>query len=386
MQLIISPNKEPFTSISTENNTVADNDFNNNINNNNTVKEGGSYLNSWFKRSCSCAEGFENAYSNSNTVFDFYKYTKLSKNKNYQLNGFNDLQNIVVHTKTQMKMYYYNFQYKLKEYIDITDKIIFEPGKGVTICFWLKIHNLYYNSDSMTILALNLGDETYIKIVVNSAGLHLILNAERGSYYIQSIRDIAINNNTWNHIVWTMSAESSKDWNVYFNGVHHKTIKNQNYPVTKQATEYIQLIGTDTSYTEYFDGDLGDLRISNNVLDGDQIQYIYNNPATATNNSSNNSFFQISNNNNLAKTYNKYKSKTWWGSGFVIEENKVENSQQCEDMCNRHAHCSGATYNPDKKHCWVVKGDGKLTSGLNTDYAFIPSSSSIITTETPVNI
>jgi len=135
MQLIISPNKEPFTSISTENNTVADNDFNNNINNNNTVKEGGSYLNSWFKRSCSCAEGFENAYSNSNTVFDFYKYTKLSKNKNYQLNGFNDLQNIVVHTKTQMKMYYYNFQYKLKEYIDITDKIIFEQVKASLFVF-----------------------------------------------------------------------------------------------------------------------------------------------------------------------------------------------------------------------------------------------------------
>ena len=386
---IILPEKEPFRTITEKNyhdqsitNTNPDTNPNTNTND---VEEGSSYLKSWFKRSCSCAEGFDTAYLNS--IFNFYQYSKISKNNNYDSNTLNRLQNTIIHPQRQTKLYYYNFQYRWKEYMNITNKIHFESGKGATICFWLRIPHYHSNSDGFpfTFLFLSLGNDNYLKMLVNTSGLHLLLKMNN-TIYNEVITDLGINNKTWNHIAWTMSpaAENNSDWNIYVNGIHHKTIKNQYYPISSNNNNTLQVIGTDNG-VEFFEGDLGDLQIFNHVLNLNDIQTIYNNPTVVETNNSNNAFFQ-DNINNRANTYNKYKGKTWWGSGALLEASKVVNSQECEIMCNRHPHCSGATYNPDKQYCWAVKGDGRMTPGLNTDYAFIHSSTYNNTSETPVSI
>ena len=342
------------------------------------IKEGSAYLKPWYKRSCSCAEGFETSSSSSSSAtFQFYKYNKESKNSNYQPKGSMELESVEIHPQT--KMFYYHFSYRLKEFMNITDKVILEPTKGTSICFWLRIHNLYYNSDTMTILSLNLGGVNNIRIAVNSAGLYLTLNHDTG-YYIHNFRELGTNNNTWNHIAWTMSPENTKDWNVYYNGVHHKTIQNQNTPASViPSNDPIQVIGTDTAYNEFLEGYLGDLRIVNTVLDMNQIKDIYNQPTVINNVLSNNNLFPTANNENSHEVeFNSYPGKTWWGNGTILEENKVSNQKDCEDMCSRRPHCSGATYNPDKQYCWATKGDSQLTPGLSSDYALVPTGTMIL--------
>jgi len=365
--------KEPFSTSPESITPVEIGILDTKLNTNTNVKEGSSYLKPWYKRACSCAEGFETL---SDNTFNFYKYNKESRNANYQPKGPMELENVDIHPQT--KMFYYHFSYKLKEYMNIRDKIQFDATSGATICFWLRIHNLYYNSDTMTILSLNLGGVNNVRIAVNSAGLYLTLNNDTG-YYIHNFRELGTNNHTWNHIAWTMSAETSEGWNVYYNGVLHKTIQNQGFPVSISADDYVQVIGTDTAYNEFLEGDLGDLQIKNQVLDANQIQDIYKNPTLVNGAIPNNNIFPISIGSNNAIQYNAYSGKTWWGSGIILEENQVLNQQECEDICSGHAHCSGATYNPDKQYCWAVKGmgEGKITPGLGSDYALIPSGTGI---------
>lgn len=68
--------------------------------------------------------------------------------------------------------------------------------------------------------------------------------------------------------------------------------------------------------------------------------------------------------------YAQIKQKTWWGTS----ENKAEiidNADECIALCEATENCSGATFNPDKKMCWIRSGYSSITDGMTTDYALI---------------
>jgi hypothetical protein len=64
--------------------------------------------------------------------------------------------------------------------------------------------------------------------------------------------------------------------------------------------------------------------------------------------------------------YVSLKGKTWWGTGS-IEEKSAETQSECIAMCESNINCSGATFNPTKKMCWVRSGESEITPGLNDD-------------------
>ena len=72
-----------------------------------------------------------------------------------------------------------------------------------------------------------------------------------------------------------------------------------------------------------------------------------------------------------ATTYATLQGNTFWGTGGVSEgaSNTVE---ECQGQCSSLSTCTGATFNPDKKYCWIRTGEGDVIPGLDNDVAIVP--------------
>jgi hypothetical protein len=56
----------------------------------------------------------------------------------------------------------------------------------------------------------------------------------------------------------------------------------------------------------------------------------------------------------------------FWGS-TSIQSGYVNSSDECLNMCNNNASCTGATYDKTKKYCWARSGESQLTPNNNTN-------------------
>lgn len=83
------------------------------------------------------------------------------------------------------------------------------------------------------------------------------------------------------------------------------------------------------------------------------------------------SALQSSNDSNSNSKYVSLKERTWWGSE-ALSEGTATTKEECETMCANSENCSGATFNPVKRYCWIRKGDSSVTPGESDDYALIP--------------
>jgi len=65
------------------------------------------------------------------------------------------------------------------------------------------------------------------------------------------------------------------------------------------------------------------------------------------------------------------QGQAFWGAES-LGEGAASSIAECKTMCMNKPKCSGATYNPDKKYCWIRGGAGKPVPSLENDYAIIP--------------
>ena len=71
------------------------------------------------------------------------------------------------------------------------------------------------------------------------------------------------------------------------------------------------------------------------------------------------------------------KGQAFWGTSGIKES--VSNSlQECSALCSTTSGCSGATFNPDKKYCWIRGGEGSTMPGKTNDYAIVPKSTQLL--------
>lgn len=56
----------------------------------------------------------------------------------------------------------------------------------------------------------------------------------------------------------------------------------------------------------------------------------------------------------------------FWGS-TSIQSGYVNSTDECLNMCNNNASCTGATYDKTKKYCWARSGESQLSPNNNTD-------------------
>ena len=69
--------------------------------------------------------------------------------------------------------------------------------------------------------------------------------------------------------------------------------------------------------------------------------------------------------------YDRIKGSALWGS-TKLSEKQVNTLEDCEALCSLNSSCSGATYNSDKKYCWVQGGESVVSPGATGDYALYP--------------
>jgi hypothetical protein len=75
---------------------------------------------------------------------------------------------------------------------------------------------------------------------------------------------------------------------------------------------------------------------------------------------------------NIDTSFTELPGRTWWGTG-ALKEATVSTVSECESMCASDLTCSGATFNPVKRHCWTRTGDNNISVGTDSDYALITS-------------
>jgi hypothetical protein len=94
-----------------------------------------------------------------------------------------------------------------------------------------------------------------------------------------SLTDINYNDNTWRHVVWTLTyaaaGSNTSTWNIYINGALKTTGTSKSYP-NPAVTRTISYIGrSNWSADAYYNGNIDDYRIYNSVLTASQAYAIY---------------------------------------------------------------------------------------------------------------
>jgi hypothetical protein len=64
------------------------------------------------------------------------------------------------------------------------------------------------------------------------------------------------------------------------------------------------------------------------------------------------------------------QGRTWWGTSG-LSQGSVSTQEECENMCVNSPQCSGATFNPVERYCWIRSGESMITAGRDNDYALI---------------
>lgn len=114
------------------------------------------------------------------------------------------------------------------------------------------------------------------------------------------------------------------------------------------------------------------IQFKNNLIKIEVLEKEYKNTLQQYQEAINNYILNISTDNYL-DTSNQYvflKGRTWWGT-TAISQTDVSSQELCKNMCESDIKCSGATFNEVKKYCWTRTGEGKLTTGYDSDYAII---------------
>jgi hypothetical protein len=85
------------------------------------------------------------------------------------------------------------------------------------------------------------------------------------------------------------------------------------------------------------------------------------------------------------------QSKTFWGTGPAGSQSvntNVTDVDSCAALCSMTSGCSGATFNPtahEQPMCWLRTGDGSLSAGLDTDYAILPETKTLLEVMKTIN-
>jgi len=64
------------------------------------------------------------------------------------------------------------------------------------------------------------------------------------------------------------------------------------------------------------------------------------------------------------------KGRVFWGASG-LSQGSSNSIKDCENMCLNNKSCSGATFDLNKKFCYIRSGDGSISSGTENEYAIV---------------
>lgn len=255
----------------------------------------------------------------------------------------------------------------LKQYIELP--AFTTPPNGLSFAFWFNSNGNNKNARLFDFANPGLSDN--ILICFTDTGLTFYVQNKT----IQYLNNINITNlnNTWNHIVWTLSPNPNI-WNIYVNGTLTNTFNtNTYYPNSLSRT--LQYIGKPNyDSLPYFNGSMSDFRIYfGNVLTQSQITALYNSDTLVTNNVYNELYNNIycnleQNDNGFIKCTNCN-----YGNQATLNTTTHNTEEQCLNLCNTTKQCTSYNYNTNNKQC-VLHSDfpthiDKNINNVNSGYS-----------------
>jgi hypothetical protein len=221
-------------------------------------------------------------------------------------------------------------------------------SSGLTIAFWLKVNNSLNGSKIIDFGNGNSNNNIICFINGQNLGFCVYMNS---TIYTLPNSIPNLTNNTWNHIVWTLSNPTG--WNIYINGINQNVAFNGPYP--NILFRNFNYIGKSNDNSPYFSGSIQDFRIYNDVLSDIDISAIYN---KYKNNNTNNSivfndlYNEIYCNINSPPYRNGYKTIT--GKAFnddlnVLNTSTTTSETDCLDICYKNPNCTSYKYNTTTK-------------------------------------
>lgn len=229
---------------------------------------------------------------------------------------------------------------------------------GLSFTFWFRSNNSMDGSPIFFFSNSNEANDIVVTIV-NDGLTFVVINDNESIIKMNVIPNI--NNNTWNHVSWTMNPSGL--WSIYLNGNIVKTFSGI-YP--QQIFRNLNYIGSsppNTPGNSYFNGNIGDFRVYNSVLSNTDVSNIY---STSLKSSSipekkinilssgfNDLYTQIY--CNLYQTTNGFSTCQDCNFENMIPYNKTNNimnsDSECLNTCNTDPVCTSYSYNTSSKKC-----------------------------------
>jgi hypothetical protein len=241
------------------------------------------------------------------------------------------------------------FNDSFQQYISIPS--FSTTNSGLTFAFWFKSNN---NKEWARIFdfgnVVNAGNDD-IFVCINGGNLGFGVYDNYNNYYQKETVIPNINNNTWNHVVWTLTNPSG--WSIYFNGALYTTFSDGIYP--KPVYRNLNYIGkSNWSWDPYFNGNVADFRVYNCILSLDNIASMYNNAKTPQNVITGNAIINTGFNElynqifcDLFTTnsgFNQCKDCNYGKQQSVYNESTQVGEQNCLDACNKEPNCTAYSY------------------------------------------
>ena len=241
------------------------------------------------------------------------------------------------------------FNDSFQQYISIPS--FSTANTGLTFAFWFKSNN---NKEWARIFdfgnVVNAGSDD-IFVSINSGNLGFSVFNNSNNYYQKTTVIPNINNNTWNHVVWTLT--NPNGWNIYLNGALYVTFNDGFYP--KPVYRNLNYIGkSNWSSDPYFSGNIADFRLYNCILSFENITSMYNNAKTPQNVITGNAVINTGFNElynqifcDLFMTnsgFNQCKDCNYGKQQSVYNESTQVGEQNCLDACNKEPNCTAYSY------------------------------------------
>jgi len=289
---------------------------------------------------------------------------------------------IITNVNSEYSSIAFNSQYK--QYISIPSLNI--TNNGLSFSFWFNSNN---NNNWARIF--DFGNGPYSdNIIVFINNNYMGFCVYQGNIAYQKNNVIPnMNNNTRNHITWTISPTNG--WIIYLNGKLFTTYEDGYYP-NILLRNFCNIGKSNWESDPYFTGNIEDFRMYNSVLTSTNLMSIVNNPSNASVKSSSSDFTSKTTPtlvNGFNQLYNQifcdlFQSTTYNGfvkcndcnfsysnSDNVVTTSPTGGEQECLNLCANNQYCTSYTFkgydsgNTDSNNCTLYGLNNQYPIGIN---------------------
>ena len=260
---------------------------------------------------------------------------------------------------------------------NVTIPSFYTSGNGLSFSFWFQsnsnnasIFDFGNEQDSNNIVAQIINGSFSINVLIEN-------NNQQPIIFINNI-----NNNSWNHITWTLSP--SNGWIIYLNGNYFKPYNNGIYPNSMyRKSNYIGR--SNSSNNLFFTGNIADFCVFNSVLTQTDVTSIFTQfkKTPYSTDILNKGFNQLYTPIfcNFMPTNNNFNtcSNCNFGSELNINnQTKHVTESECLNICKKNNKCTSYSFNTTNGDCIeysdfpteIYTGVDNVNSGYNLGFPF----------------